>query len=216
MFWNALQASITKRSPSPWSAAPRPGRPRPSIFVRADLADRVDAHREAHAPPRRRPAPSPRPRSDSLDQAAPAAGRRDRPRCPRAKRAASVAEVHDGVLGLAAVGQEAALGQPPVERHLAALEPRAHCRRPSGPSGPCGPLPEVLPWPEPGPRPTRLRLASMARRRPQILKPHALTLSTCGTSGDHRRGSRRCRRGSPCCRMRRSPERLHGRLLLRG
>ena len=35
-----------------------------------------------------------------------------------------VAHVHDGELLLAPVGQEAALGQPPVQRHLAALEAR--------------------------------------------------------------------------------------------
>src|SRR5207245_10995982 len=34
-------------------------------------------------------------------------------------------EIHDGVLGLAAVGDEPALGQAPVERHLAALEAAA-------------------------------------------------------------------------------------------
>ena len=34
-----------------------------------------------------------------------------------------IAHVHDRELGLASVGQEAALGQPPVERHLTALEP---------------------------------------------------------------------------------------------
>ena len=52
---------------------------------------------------------------------------------------------------------EAALGQPAVDRHLAALEARIGRRRRCAPCGPCCPCPTSCPRPEPGPRPTRLR-----------------------------------------------------------
>ena len=143
-----------------------------------------------------------------LDEPRLHAGCRDRPRCPAAN-ARQVAEVHDGVLGLAAVGQEAALGQPPIERHLAALEAAGPCRRPSGP---CCPLRPLVGRSCRGRSRARGRpacaLLGRPGRGPEILKPHALTLSTCGAL----RSSRGSVAVSSCitvCRIRaRSPRAL--------
>src|SRR5207247_6889364 len=59
--------------------------------------------------------------ADARDE--PGLGKRARIHRAVGREPAELAHVHDGVLGLAAVGQEAARRQAPVERHLTALEP---------------------------------------------------------------------------------------------
>src|SRR6185295_971871 len=82
-----------------------------------------------------------------------------------------VTDVDDGELGLAAVGQEASLGQPSVERHLAALEPR--------PDAAAGPrllalvaLARRLAVAGARAAADPLALLGRSRRRPQILDSH--------------------------------------------
>ena len=73
-------------------------------------------------------------------------------------RGLQAAEIDLGAVDLANRVLEAALGQTPVDRHLAALEGAAASSCCVRALAPLWPLPEVLPRPEPMPRPSRLRL----------------------------------------------------------
>jgi hypothetical protein len=74
-------------------------------------------------------------------------------------------QIHHRVLGAEDVG-EAALGQAAVQRHLAALK-AAHQAEAGARPWPLWPRVEVLPMPDPMPRPTRLRpvLAFLGARK---------------------------------------------------
>ena len=111
------------------------------------------------------------------------------------REAAQRLEVHDGVLRLAAEGQEAALGQAAVERHLAALEAAALAAARAGPLALVA-LGRRLAVAGAGPAADALAPLDGAGRRTQIVKLHgspgarAAPWRSC-------RGSSACRRGSP-------------------
>ncbi len=84
-----------------------------------------------------------------------------------------VVEPHDLILFTERI-REAALGKPTRERHLAALEVRLAAARAMVPRArldPLCPLPDVLPVPEPGPRPSRLRFRCEPECRIRLCRP---------------------------------------------
>src|SRR5215475_6416909 len=92
----------------------------------------------------------------------------------RGETGREILHVHDGILGLAAVRQEAPLGQPAVERHLPALE-----TGPRPATGTClEPLvaaPRSLPGAGRPPAPHALPLLRRALCGPEILESHVVS-----------------------------------------